>query len=149
MLFMLIGLGLSEAGLPEAGLPTALVGAILAVNPVTGPLAVGGAFEWDPYGHHYVSGQVSWGRAWPEIPVAVNVYGVKISTEGGRPATEEEVTEFVRGPSVGVGGSVGYGGGLVWNPSFGTNFPGTTGLQTGVGFPIQAGLSFGWAFQID
>ena len=148
-LVMLTGLGLSEAGLPQAGLPTALIGAVLAANPVTGPLAVGGAFEWDPYGHHYGSLQLSWGHAWPAVPVAVNVYEVRIFTESSCSATEEEVTEFIPGFSLNVGASALYGGSVVWNPKLGMGFPGTFGLQTGWGFPLQIGGAASIAFQID
>jgi RHS repeat-associated protein len=148
-LVIVVGAGLSEVGLPEVGLPIVLIGTILDLNPVTGPVAIGGAFEWDVYGHHYGSVQASWGHAWPLWPVAVNVYGVRIFTEGNRPAIEQEVTEFVPGWSIGAGGSFGYGGGLVWNPNFGTDFPGTAGLQTGWAIPLQAGISIGYAFQID
>ena len=79
----------------------------------------------------------------------MNVYGVRIFTEDNRPATEEEVTSFVTGPSVNAGGSVLFGGGVVWNPSFGSNFPGTAGLQTGFGLPpFQLGLSAGLSVQL-
>jgi RHS repeat-associated protein len=149
-LVMLAGTGLSEMGVPELGLPIALVGAVLDLNPVTGPVAVGGALEWDNYGHHYGSLQLSWGHAWPTVPVAVNAYGVRIFTEGNRPATEQEVTEFIPGVSANLEGLAIFGGSLVWNPTFSEEFPGTFGVQTGSGFPpLQVGGSASFAFRID
>lgn len=148
LLIMLTGLGLSEIGLPEVGLPVALVGGVLETYPWTSPLAIGGAIEWDRYGHYYVSGQVSWGHAWPEFPLAMNVYGVRIFTEDNCPATEEEVTQFIPGFSLGIGASALYGGGVVWNPDFGKGFPGTFGLQTGWAFPLQIGGAASIAFQV-
>jgi len=59
------GYGISQLGLPEVGLPIALVGGFMGVNPVTGPIGVGGAYEWDEYGHSYLSGQASYGRTYP------------------------------------------------------------------------------------
>jgi RHS repeat-associated protein len=64
-LVMGAGYGISQLGLPEVGLPIALVGGFMGVNPVTGPIGVGGAYEWDEYGHSYLSGQASYGRTYP------------------------------------------------------------------------------------
>jgi RHS repeat-associated protein len=143
------GYGLSQAGLPEVGLPMLITGIVLDANPITGPIGVGGAVEWDNYGHHYISGQVSWGQTWPAVPVGVSYYGVRIFTEGNRTATESEVMDFVPGPSVNVGVSTLYGFSLIWNPAFGEDFPGTSGIQSGWAFPLQAGGSLGWSFQVD
>jgi RHS repeat-associated protein len=149
-LMMATGYGASQVGLPEVGLPVLLAGLVLDANPVTAPLGVGGSVEWDNYGHHYVSGQMSWGQTWPTVPVGASYYGVKVFTEDNRPATESAVMDFVSGPSINVGASALYGFSLVWNPAFGRNFPGTAGIQSGWAFPLlQAGGSVGWSVQID